>query len=163
MAEAFLLAACGTLGYAFVYNIPKKLLPLAAFTGAIGWIVYCQFPDHPITGCFLAALTVGILSEIFSRVFKDAATLFVLPGILPLVPGARMYRMTLEMLDQDFSAAGSLFIEVLSIAGSIAIALLLVTSLSRFLFRRSRMLPFRQPQKKNAQKKTFRNKKTLRP
>ena len=144
MVEAFLLAACGTLGYAFVYNIPKRLIPLAVLTGACGWLVYSQFPQQPITGCFLAALTVGVLSEILSRLFKDAATLFILPGILPLVPGARMYRMILALMEQNFDRAGSLFIEVMSFAGSIAIALLLATSLFRFLFRKSRRLPERE-------------------
>lgn len=132
---AFLFAAVGTLGYAITYNIPKKLLPLAAFTGGAGWLVFSCFPTHPIYGCFFAALTVGILSEIFARKFKDAATLFILPGILPLVPGARMYRMTLALLEQDFSTAATLCIEVLCLAGSIAIALITVTSFTRFLFR----------------------------
>ena len=78
---SFLFAAIGTLGYAVTYNIPKKLLPLAAITGGIGWTVFCCFPSHPIYGCFFAALSVGILGEIFARKFKDAATLFILPGI----------------------------------------------------------------------------------
>ena len=133
--SAFLFAAVGTLGYAVTYNIPKKLLPLAAITGGIGWTIFCCFSSHPIYGCFFAALSVGILGEIFARKFKDAATLFILPGILPLVPGARMYRMTLALLDKNFSAAATLGIEVLSLAGSIAIALITVTSFTRMFFR----------------------------
>ena len=120
MLEAFLFAACGTLGYAITYNIPKKLLLLAAITGGCGWLVFFSMPESPVMGCFLAAMAVGVLGEVFSRLFKDAATLFILPGILPLVPGARMYKMTLSLLEKDFDTAASLAIEVLSFAGSIA-------------------------------------------
>lgn len=159
MAEisAFLFAAIGTLGYAVTYNISKKLLPLTAVTGGVGWMVFCCFPTHPVYGCFFAALSVGILGEIFARKFKDAATLFILPGILPLVPGAKMYRMTLALLDKNFSTAATLGIEALSLAGSIAIALITVTSFTRMLFKTLNLWKEKRERKKadreNEQKK----------
>ena len=121
----------GALGYAVINNIPKKHLIATAFVACLGYAVYMLFLPNEILGCFLGACVIAGMGEIFARTLKDAATLFILPGIIPLVPGAKMYNMTLSLLNQDFSTAATLGVQVLMYAGSIAIAILLVSSTIR--------------------------------
>ena len=118
----------GTLGYAVIMNIPKKHLIYIAITASSGFAVYQLLFPAEIFGCFVGACIIAALSEFFSRTLKDAATLFIIPGIIPLVPGAKMYNMTLCLLRHDFTQAATLGVQVLMYAGSIAIAILLVSS-----------------------------------
>lgn len=120
----------GTFGYAAMINIPKKQLICSAFTAMAGYFVFLLCPTANM-GCFLGACLIAFLGEFFSRFLKDAATLFIIPGIIPLVPGAKMYNMTLSLLRQDFGEAASLGIQVLINAGSIAISIILISSTIR--------------------------------
>lgn len=121
----------GTLGYAMIVNIPKKHLIYIGITAMTGFAVYQLLLPSEVFGCFMGACVIAAFSEFFSRTLKDAATLFIIPGIIPLVPGAKMYNMTLCLLRHDFSEAAALGVQVLMFAGSIAIAILLVSSTIR--------------------------------
>ena len=58
--------------------------------------------------------------------------MFIIPGIIPLVPGAPLYYTMREILINDLNSAAQLAAQVVFMAGSIALALLLVASLTRF-------------------------------
>lgn len=133
----------GTLGYAVVYNVPKKQLFLVGLTGCSGYLVYMLCGDYEILGCFLGACVVAILAEIFSRARKDAATLFIIPGIIPLVPGAKLYNMVLLLMQHNYIEAANLGVLVLSYAGGIAMAILLISSTVRSIikYHRSKQTP----------------------
>ncbi len=121
----------GTLCYAVINNIPKKNLFYSALTGCAGYAVFLLFYPREILGCFLGACIIAAMGEILSRKRHDAATLFIIPGIIPLVPGAKMFKMTQCLLAQDFSGAATLGTQVLMYAGGIAMAILLVSSTVR--------------------------------
>ena len=121
----------GTLGYAVVYNVPKRQLFFVGLTGCSGYLVFSLITAHEILACFLGACTVAIFAEIFSRARKDAATLFIIPGIIPLVPGAKLYNMVLLLMEHNYTEAANLGVLVLSYAGGIAMAILLISSTVR--------------------------------
>ena len=125
----------GTLGYAVVYNVPKKQLFFVGLTGCIGYVVYTILGEYEVLGCFLGACAVASMAEILSRTRKDAATLFIIPGIIPLVPGAKLYNMVLCLMRHNYLDAANLGVLVLSYAGSIAMAILLVSSTVRSVTR----------------------------
>jgi uncharacterized membrane protein YjjB (DUF3815 family) len=102
----------------------------------LGWITYVYLVsggNSPVLACFLGAVVVSLVAEIFSRAGKEATTLFIIPGIIPLVPGAPLYYTMREILDNDFSSAASMGVQVLFMAGSIAIAILLSASITRLM------------------------------
>ena len=121
----------GTLGYAMIVNIPKKHIIFIGITAMAGFAVYQLLLPAEVFGCFVGACVISVLSELFSRTLKDAATLFIIPGIIPLVPGAKMYNMTLCLIRHEFVEAATLGVQVLMYAGSIAIAILFVSSTIR--------------------------------
>lgn len=125
----------GTLGYAVVYNVPKRQLFFVGLTGCIGFIVYTLLGEHEVLGCFLGACAVAAMAEILSRTRKDAATLFIIPGIIPLVPGAKMFNMVLCLMRHNYMDAANLGVLVLSYAGGIAMAILLVSSTVRSIIK----------------------------
>ena len=126
-----------------IYHVPPRHMIPASFGGALGWIAYVYLTSNgtsTIAACFLGACVISSLAEIFSRAGKEATTLFIIPGIIPLVPGATLYYTMRSLLANDFEAAARLGTEALFMAGSIAIALLLIASLTRILMAIIRVL-----------------------
>lgn len=90
----FIAAFFYTSGFCILFTVPKKRIWAASLTGALGWIAYkvlVMNGDSKILACFIGSCVVAVISEIFSRAGKEATTLFIIPGILPLVPGSGMY------------------------------------------------------------------------
>lgn len=125
----FLFAFLGTLGFALIFNVPLRHIPVASFIGGAGWVIY-QIAVAAGCGvaisCFLGACTVGLTSDIASRVCKEAATIFVIPGVLPLVPGAGTYYTMLAIINGNLEQAADKGIETLAMAGAIALGLLVM-------------------------------------
>jgi len=125
----FLFAFLGTLGFAFIFNVPLRHIPIASFVGGAGWVIY-QIAAAGGCGvaiaCFLGACTVGLTSDIASRICKEAATIFVIPGVLPLVPGAGTYYTMLAIVNGNLDQAADKGIETLAMAGAIALGLLVM-------------------------------------
>ncbi|WAM34790.1 threonine/serine exporter family protein [Caldicellulosiruptor morganii] len=126
-----------SFSFAILTNSPKKTLFYCGISGMLGWLVnitLLRSNFSPIIGVFFAALTVNILSEIFARLLKNPVPIFLIPGIIPLVPGAGMYNTMIALIKNHFDIAIKMGIQTLLIAGSIAIALMLVTSFN-WIFR----------------------------
>lgn len=142
----FIAAFFYTSGFCILFTVPKKRIWAASLTGSLGWIAYKLLVmnwDSKILACFIASCVVAIISEFFSRAGKEATTLFIIPGILPLVPGAGMYYTMLSAMKRDFDTAATAGYETLFMAGSIALALLIIASLTRILVAgRARALEF---------------------
>ncbi len=99
-----LTGAVGTLGYALVFHVRLKLLPAATMGGLLSWAVYLLI-YHPTGNLFLASLIAAMAvyawSEVMARIMKAPVTIFLLPGIIPLLPGSFLYYTTLALLNED--------------------------------------------------------------
>ena len=136
MIWAFLFAFCSTVGFSILFHVPKKHITSAGLAGALGWLTYTYFitsGSGSVLACFAGSCVVAIISDVFSRAFKDAATIFVIPGILPLVPGAGMYYTMLAILEGNIEKMASTGTETILMAGAIAVALLVVASVTKLL------------------------------
>lgn len=121
-----------TCGFCILFKVPVKKFPACILIGCLSWTcyqlaMYCN--AAPVLACFAASCLVGILSDIFSRVFKEAATIFIIPGILCLVPGAGMYETMLALLQHDMDDFATSGVNTMMLAGAIAVGLLIVGSL----------------------------------
>ncbi|MBR0599175.1 threonine/serine exporter family protein [Sinanaerobacter chloroacetimidivorans] len=132
MILSFIFAFCSTMGFCILFHVPKKHLVSASFVGGCGWITYTFLTSEggsKVLACFVGSCIVALLSDIFSRGFKEAATIFIIPGILPLVPGAGMYYTMLAILEGNFTETASVGTETILMAGAISVALLMIASL----------------------------------
>lgn len=89
-----LTASLGTLGFALFFNIKKEKLAYVAISGGITWCIYliCRHYGYNefISNLISAAFTT-VYAEIFARILKAPATVFLITGIVPLVPGGSLY------------------------------------------------------------------------
>lgn len=123
----FIFAFLGTLGFTFIFNVPLRHIPVASFIGGAGWAIYYIAVSTGCgiaISCFFGACIVGFSSDIASRICKEAATIFVIPGVLPLVPGAGTYYTMLAVVEGNLEMAADKGIQTLAMAGAIALGLL---------------------------------------
>lgn len=124
---AFLFALFATLGFCIIFHVPARHIPTAAVIGGLGWAIYqlcVMFEVSTLVSGFLASCAVGLSSYFAARIFKDAATIFIIPGILCLVPGSGMYNTMLELVNGNLDAAAAICNDTVMMAGAIALGLL---------------------------------------
>lgn len=125
----FVLATFATFGFAIIFRVPKRNIPVCVLGGAMGWItmhITVSYLGSAVMGCFMGACVVGLLSTLFSRIMKEASTIFVIPGILCLVPGSYIFRTMEALLLKNLRAAAEIGLQTLFMAGAIAIGLLVI-------------------------------------
>ena len=130
----FLFSALATIGFSVFFNAPISSLIPAGITGGLGWAIYFYLMNttsNSIFSNFVAAVVVSLLSEILARKLKHPAILFVIPGIIPLVPGLGMYNTMLYLVQKNYTLAVSTGADVLFVGGAISLGVLVITSLAR--------------------------------
>ena len=81
----------------------------------------------------LAAIVTSILAEIFARILKTPATVLLIIGIIPLVPGGGAYYTMEYLVGGETQLAMETGIHTLFVAGAIAMGIVLVSSMTRIL------------------------------
>lgn len=130
----FFFSFLATVGFSIFFNSPRKSLIPAGVIGGIGWNIYIilfDFSGNSILSNFFAATLISLLSEILARKMKYPAIIFVIPGILPLIPGLGLYNTMLYLVEGNYTNAVSAGADALFVSASIAVGVLLITSLVR--------------------------------
>lgn len=136
-AVGFIAAAFSIVGFSFILEVPKKFIVASAFTASIGWMAnlfgfYNGIGD--VWGAFLGALLAELLSYIFARLLKAPETIFLICGIIPLVPGAGIYRAVYYLISGDPLASSALN-STLMVAGAIALGLITMYTVLNMLWK----------------------------
>ncbi|HPO03041.1 MAG TPA: threonine/serine exporter family protein [Treponemataceae bacterium] len=135
---SFALAFLATAAFAWFYHITRYDILWAALFGAAGWIVYL-FVSHELgnqfAGYLTGALIVGLCAEFTAVVARKPATVYIVPGIIPFVPGGGMYQTMFEVVLGHGDAAAQKAFSTLTAAASIAVGIAIASSLARLVSR----------------------------
>jgi uncharacterized membrane protein YjjB (DUF3815 family) len=126
------LLAAGALGaaaFALVVGSPRRCLPGGAATGlasALGFSLLSG-PLHlaPVAAAGGGAFLASLLSELLARWQRVTAAAFLVPGLIPLVPGLSMYRAMLALLQGAYAQGEQQAAIALLWAGSVAFGIVL--------------------------------------
>lgn len=121
-------------GFSIVYNLPKRLILLASINGMLGWIVYALLEEANLAFIIpplIGSLFVGIFGEFCAIYKKQPATIFIIPAIIPFVPGYEIYNTMFFVVENDFANATVSGFKSIFIAISIACGVVIATSLVR--------------------------------
>lgn len=127
-------AFISTVAFSVVLRVPKKYMPYVGIGGALGWFVYLllnKIGFVMVFSTFVAASVVALISHTFARIWKAPVTIFLISGILPLVPGLGMYRTVYQITKGNSVTANFYLTQTLQIAGVIAIAIFIMDSIFR--------------------------------
>ena len=132
-----LTAFRASLCWGILFSGPRRRLFFAGLVGSIGWAAWLIGESYGLATVgrtLVGAVCVGIAGEVFARLLREPATVFLISGIVPLVPGVGSYNSMQAFVVGDYLLGISLAAEALLAAGAIAIGLALATSLARGAF-----------------------------
>lgn len=125
-----------SLSFGIILDVPKKFLlhiSLISAMGRIAYIISTEFNNSIVISTFIATVIITIFSHILARVFKAPVTVFLITGILPLVPGRRLYLLVYNFLKEDTELALDAALNTFMIAGAIALAIFFVDSVFKVI------------------------------
>lgn len=108
MIVQLITALFGSLGFAVLFQLRKGLLAAASIGGFLNWGAYllmAHFVGEGFIACFVAAAVAVIYCEIAARVLKAPVTLFLVPSVVPSVPGSALFYTMSGIVRQDWAAA----------------------------------------------------------
>ena len=124
----------GCLGFAIIFNIHGPGMLLCAFGGLLTWAVYrlsLAISYSDITACFWSCAAAAVYSEVMARIRKYPAIGYLLVSIFPLLPGAGVYYTMNYAVRGDMELFAKKGMHTISIAGVMAVAILLVSTIVR--------------------------------
>ena len=132
-----LAAAVGTAAFSLLFSVPGKYYWLCGIGGGAGWLVYSLFSLFGASAeeaTFFAALTVVFLSRMFAVWERCPGTLFLIPGIFPLVPGAGVYWTSYYIVTDALSMALVTGFSALKAAVAIVLAIVFIFEIPQRFF-----------------------------
>ena len=129
IAVKLITATISTFGFSILFFVHPRRLPVATLGGVLTCGVYL-LAVHLLGGelipNMLAALVGAGFSEVMARVTKTPVPVYMMPCIITLVPGSKLYATMFSIVTGDYAAAsaeGMCTLEIaLGIAGGIVIA-----------------------------------------
>ena len=127
-----------TVGFALIFRLKPSRLPFAALDGLIACLSYFAFTEL-LGGDFLpnalAAFLTAFAAEIFARICKAPATIFLLPGCIALVPGGTLYYSMSNLLSQNYIEAGENLLTTIVVGIGIGAGIILASLLRIVVFK----------------------------
>lgn len=127
-----------TFGFGILFNIKGKKLLFAALGGGLSWYFYSlplSLGLSEVSSLFISALVFSTYSEVLARIFKTPVTSFVICALFPLVPGSGMYYTMLATINGDLQNAVHLGINTLANAGTLALGVIFISTITSLIFR----------------------------
>lgn len=109
MIVELLSAAVGTMAFSLLFGVPRKYFMHCGCIGMSGWFFYklmlVQIGLSVPISVFLATVLIVLLSRYAAVFEKCPATVFMITGIFPVVPGAQIYWATYYLVTNQLQEA----------------------------------------------------------
>ena len=114
-----------TLGFAIIWNNKYKHLLIVSIGGVVCCAAYLfteMFTNDIFISVMVGSMVATIMSEILARILKSPATVFLIPTIIPFVPGAMLFFMMYNLIKLFYENFSGLGLASLGIAVGIILA-----------------------------------------
>ncbi len=123
----FIISTIATLSFAIVFSAPRSELVFCGISGGIGWIFYSYIYNTvgtPALGNVVGALALTLFSRALAARRKNPATVYLISGIFPLVPGAGIYYTSYYLIMNDMTSYASYGLMTIKTAGAIVMGII---------------------------------------
>lgn len=123
-------AFTGSFAFGLLFNIRGKNNVYAALGGLFGWLIYLftgNFTETVLVQFFTAAIVISIYAECMAIWRKTPVTVFIIPGMIPLVPGGAIFYTMQELIMGNYEKSYQMGVHTIAIAGSIAMGILIAS------------------------------------
>lgn len=134
--EQALMIAVACAGFMIHCNVHDWGSVFCILGGVITWMSYLFLQRMGLDiyeANFIAAVIAAVYAECIARLRKHPAISYLVMSIVPLLPGAGIYYTMSFGIDGDLQSALSKGLETAGIAGCLAVAILLVSTIFRLI------------------------------
>ncbi len=122
-------AGIAALGFAVLFNVPVRTLLACAVCGAIAYATRTLLATSAglsMEAATLAGATlVGFAAVLLSRRLHVPAPVLVMPGVIPLIPGALAFRTMIDLLNLSAAPAADETLVAIAAVNSFKTALII--------------------------------------
>lgn len=139
LIKIFFICIAATVFYSLLMKTPLKAVLISAFIGSFGYIINLIMQKNNynmILSYFTGTLFIAFAGEILARIFKKPSTIFIIPAIIPLVPGYSLYQTMLLLVQNDMDGFIRTGAQTFFLAGSMAVSIALINFIARRIFPR---------------------------
>ena len=132
----FLWAFLAILGFSIRSNLKGIKILFTALSGGLCWFFYLivlYYSKSVLFSVFIAIIVVCIYSEILAPRLKTPVSVFVTCAIIPLVPGRGLFNSMQLYIAGDNLNASKTILQTLLSAGTISIAIAIVSSVTNLI------------------------------
>lgn len=107
--DAF-FAAFAALGFAVIFNVPKKFLIFVLAASILGFAVKSTLQQSGMgieLSTLLGAIVIGSFGKLFSYIYKEPHAIITIASVIPMVPGTFAFKTIISLLDFVSSATPS--------------------------------------------------------
>ncbi len=137
----FLAAVVGTVAFALIFDVPPRFYLLCGLIGGVGFFLVELLMDLGLSqteATFLATMLVTLSSRVCAVWRRCPATVFLISGIIPLVPGAGVYWTAYYLVMGDTSEALTRGFAAIRVAVAIVLGIVLMLEIPNRLFIRKK-------------------------
>lgn len=124
-------AGLGAGGYSILFNIRRDKLLYASAGGSLAWIIYIIASQFITTNAFitnmLAAAFATLYSEILARIKKAPTTVFLIPSIMPMIPGGGLFYTMSAVISNNTVLFEKYFVTTIETALGISIGIMFMS------------------------------------
>ncbi len=113
----------GSAAFAVVFKVNKRHVIFGAINGLFTYFVYYTvfyFLESAFVAALISTAIAAAFAEFFARKRRAPASVFLIPGVIPTVPGSNLYFFMRNMLEKNSTGAASQLSVALGVALGIA-------------------------------------------
>lgn len=132
-------AFIGTMGFAVLFGTPRRYYLTCGLTGMVGWVVYIMLNSQfSLAGAaFFGALSVALTSTLLAVWRKCPITVFLICGIIPLVPGGGIFWTAYHLVANHLRLAATTGFTAIKVTIAIAGGIIIVAALASRIMKRT--------------------------
>ncbi|SFU27925.1 Uncharacterized membrane protein YjjB, DUF3815 family [Pustulibacterium marinum] len=117
LLEKWIWFGIAAIGFAALFNVPKRTLLSVFILAALGGTVKLIFffvTESVVIGTLLGAITVGFLSVIAAHKNHTPPFVLAIPAVIPMVPGSFAYHTMKGIIHLTNNTNSDLFVSLLN-------------------------------------------------
>ena len=134
-----LAAFIGTVGFSVLFGAPRHSYVACGLTGTIGWAVYLwSLTGLSVVGAaFFSALAIATVSHVLARLGHQPVTIYLICGIIPLVPGGGIFWTAYYIVTNQLWQAATTGFVALKVTIAIACGIILASGVvNKFILKK---------------------------
>lgn len=126
-----IMAFLGSMGFALLYRINRKILLSASMGGALAWMIYLfvfRKTSASFSSTLIASGFAALYAEVLARIKKVPVLIYFIPAVVPMIPGSKLYYTMYFGMQGNVEKSKMFWEDTLKISIAIALGMCIVWS-----------------------------------